>query len=432
LELNEKAEYYLNELESKYEELQDEALRPNTVSYNACLSSFSKADSKKEAQRCEAILHRMQERGDDEFLRPDSFTMTNVISAWAHSNNPERAENILNAMQSMYEQGDEAMKPSVVSFGSVLHSWARQGNISRAEAIVDHMEQLMNIEGYEEMRPNTVIYNILINCHAKSREPDAIEKAEAILAKMNKFKCEGYTCASPTSVTYNSVLSTIQYCGGDNYIKAKDLLQQMEEMSSNDPSIRLEAITFTAFLRILARSKLPKKALLAERILSRMEQDLENVRLRPNNFTYDAVLQVCKSPASKDHQIRRHALLLAVKVFTKMQEMPHIKPTSYTYAEFFSVIGNLTGGNELIKLLERSFDDCCKAGVLDDKILNILVRIAPANTLRNLLRTEHVVTSVSKLPKSWSRNSKYSVSKKTERITERSVHNTGRSRIRNY
>ena len=269
--LSQKAEFYLDELDRKYKELQNEELRPNNVSYNTCLSSFAKADNEKDAQRCEQILRRMQD-SDDEYLRPDSFTMTNVISAWAHSNNPERAEEILNTMQSLYEQGDEALKPTIVSFGAVLNAWARQGNILRAEAIVNHMEELMDVEGYEEMRPNTVIYNILINCHAKSREREAVEKTEAILAKMNKFK----GIASPTTVTYNSMLSALHYSAGDNYVKAKELLWQMEEASKNDPSIQLETITFTTFFRILAKSKVSQKSMIAEGILDRMEKDLDD------------------------------------------------------------------------------------------------------------------------------------------------------------
>ncbi len=432
MQWNEKAELYLNELESKYAELQDEALRPNTISYNACLSSFSRAKNEKDARRCEGILKRMQERSDGEYLRPDSFTMTNVISTWGHCGNPERAENVLNTMQSLYEQGDMTMKPTVVSFGSVINSWAQKGKVERAQAIVDHMEQLMDVEGYEEMRPNTVIYNTLINCYAKSKRPDSVTKVQDILAKMNKSKSEGHLFATPTTTTYNSVLATFLHCGGDNYGKAKDLLKKMEEVSNEDSSIELTAVTYTTFLRILANSKVTKKTLIAEGILERMEKgNLENAKLRPNNFTYDATLQVCKKSASQDYRVRRHALLLAVKTLTKMQELNYIKPTSYTYAEFFSAIGALTAGDELVKLLDRTFNDCCKAGVLDNRILKIIARMLPEKTFQSLLKAESTgVSSISELPKSWSRNSRNSVSKSSERVTERSVHNSGRHKIR--
>ena len=433
LQDNKKAEHYLNELIQKYDAIGDEALRPNTVSFNACLSSFSRAKTQEEAQRCETIFHQMQERAcsEDNDLRPDAFTMTNIIAAWGNSNNPERAEALLNKMQTLYEQGDDEMKPTTVSFGSVLHAWSRRGDVSRAEAIVAHMEKLMNVEGNEEMRPNTVIYNTLINCHAKSRKPDAAQKAEIIFAKMKQFKRDGILSSSPSIITYNTILSALHSDSRNNYTKAKDILREMEEESTIDPSIRPETITFTTFLKILAGANEPKKSLIAEGIINRMEENLDDLKLRPNNLTYDAVLKVCKFPVSKSNKVRRHAFVLAIKTLSMMQKLPHIKATSFTYAEFFSVIGRLKSNDEeYCKLVEKSFESCCEAGVLNDRILGILINTTPQNLLKKLFRTEHVVKSVSMLPPNWSYNSKYGISNESERVQERSIHNTGRSRIK--
>lgn len=429
-----KAEYYLDELERKYQELEYECLRPNTICFNSCLSSFSKASSQEEALRAESILQRMQERSDGTFLKPDSFTLTNVISAWANSNNPERAEAILNTMQTMYENGDISMKPTTVSFGAVLHAWARAGNIDRAEKIVEHMESLMHLEGFEETRPNAVIYNILINCYARCGSPTATKKAQSILDKMRKYKDAGYDLASPNIITYNSILSVLHGSGGNSYQKACKILREIETANTLDPTMSPTNVTYTTFLRILAKSRVPNKSIIAERIVTHMETNPENQKLFPNNLTYDAVLKVCGSLPTTDPSLHRHALVLAVKTLTKMQQLPHIVPTSFTYKEFFTTLSRLTNGEELLKLVERSFDDCIKAGVLDDKILGVLINITPERFLQKLLHLDTTINlqsiSIQDLPQSWSCNARRSITMKSQRTTEQIIHNTGRRKIK--
>lgn len=427
----EKAEFYLNELERKYNELHHESLRPNIICYNTCLSSFSRASKEAEALRAEALLHRMTHEAG---LSPDSFSMTNVISAWSNSNNPDRAENVLNTMQSLYEGGNVSMKPTTVSFGAVLQGYARAGDVKRAEAIVEHMETLMHTDGFGEMRPNSVIFNILINTHARSKAPGAADKVLSILDKMKKYRQEGHNEASPNTITYNSVLTALASSRSDEFEKAKGLLQEMEEAKETlDGSIFPNNITYSTFLRILAQSNnVPKKTLIAESIISEMEKCQDNPKLRPNNFTYDAVLKVCGRPSSNDPQIRRHALILAVKTLTKMQNLPYIQNTSYSYGGFYSALAKLTSGQEYAKLLKKSFSDCCEAGVLDEKVLQILIRTAPHNELKSLFNTNVGIRELSTrdLPQSWSRSSEDGVTTRSQRSTERTTHSTGRSKIR--
>jgi pentatricopeptide repeat protein len=426
---HEKAEYYLDELERKYNQLQVESLRPNVICYNACLSSFSKATTKDEALRAEALLHRMTHQSG---LSPDSFSMTNVISAWSNSNHPERAEHVLNTMQSIYEDGNEAMKPTTVSFGAVLQGFARAGDTKRAEAIVEHMEKLMNTDGYGEMRPNTVIYNILINAYARSRAPGAIDKVLLILDKMKKYREEGHSDTNPTIITYNSILSAFASSRSDEYERAKNLLQELEEAKRSEESISPNSITYTTFLKILTTSRVPKKTLIAESIISVMEKDLDNPKLRPNNFTYDAVIKLCGRPSSNDAKLRRHALILAVKTLTKIQDLPHIQETPYSYGAFFSTLAKLTSGQEYAILLEKSFRDCCIAGVLDERVLDNLIRTAPRNIVQPLLSTTVSLREITlkDLPQSWSRTSRGSITTRSQRSTERSTHNTGRTKIK--
>jgi hypothetical protein len=193
-------------------------------------------------------------------------------------------------------------------------------------------------------------------------------------------------------------------------------------------------VTYTTFLRILAKSRVPNKSIIAERIVTHMETNPENQKLFPNNLTYDAVLKVCGSLPTTDPSLHRHALVLAVKTLTKMQQLPHIVPTSFTYKEFFTTLSRLTNGEELLKLVERSFDDCIKAGVLDDKILGVLINITPERFLQKLLHLDTTINlqsiSIQDLPQSWSCNARRSITMKSQRTTEQIIHNTGRRKIK--
>jgi hypothetical protein len=280
------------------------------------------------------------------------------------------------------------------------------------------------------MRPNGVIYNTLINAHARSRKEGSVEKVEAILAKMNNFKSQGFTDTGPTKITYNSILSTYQKSREDVYEKARLLLQEIEEKKQQ---IQPDCVTYTTFLNILVRSKEPKKALIAESILKTMEKNPDDSKLRPNNFTYDAVLRICGSPSSNDRQQLRQYLILAVNTLTKAQKSQFVTPTPLTYGAFFLAIAKLSSGQEHAKLLEKSLSDCCEVGVIDTKVLEILIRTTPAPLLQKLLNVNKPPSQVNitDLPAEWSRNSKQGLpTGASQRASVRVVHNTGRQRIR--
>lgn len=423
------AVHYLNELLDKYSTLSHHSLKPSAVCYNACLHAFNKASIEEEAKKAEEILDLMI---NDIYVEPDSFSMTNVISAWANCNNPERAEAILNNMQAIYEEGNQNMKPTTVSFGAVLNAFARTGNATRAKDIVDHMEELQDNEGFEEMKPNSVIYNTLINAFAKSKEDSALENALTVLNKMKNLRENGSTTVAPTTVTYNSILSTCLSTKTGEYDIARKIFQEMELSKLQCDDIAPTTVTYTIFLRILAKANVPKKSFIAEQIMNTMESD-GNEKTQPNNFTYDALIKLCGRPSSKDVETRRHCLTLALRTLSKMQEMDHIQPTSFTYGAFLSTVSKLSKGKQFESILKKVFQDCCEDGVLNDSILNLLPRIVKPNVLADILQIDrnriHGV-STKDLPESWSRNAENKVTKRGQRAVSRSVHNTGRSKIK--
>lgn len=422
----------LNDLQSRYDISKDPDLMPNTVTFNSTLSAFSKASNKHDVKQAESIVEQMEELYNQGYndVKPDSFTLTNLISCYAYSNmkgSAERAEEILQQMQEMYdEHGDKSMKPTKASFGAVLNAWAREGNAQRAQAIVDHMETLQDSYG-EEMSANHVIYNTLINSWSKSGSVESGKKAQEILTKMQELCENGKKEVCPSRITYNSVLAAYHKSGDKHtFTKANKILQQME--NSEDPSILPDVVTYTTFLNIVSKWKNNLKIDTAEEVLEKMMKR----GIIPNNFTYDAVLRTCVMANPRARQVRRKALVLAVKTLNTMQQSSQIIPTSYTYSLFFSAISKLSDGNEQKKLLHHTFQDCCKEGLVTDSILDGLKQKFEPTLIKNILFPSGNVKEISiqNLPEDWSRHSHQKLPTATsQRQTVRSQHHTGRRKV---
>jgi len=166
-----------------------------------------------------------------------------------------------------------------------------------------------------------------------------------------------------------------------------------------------------------------------------VEQILEKMKvkkLKPNNFTYDAVLRTCVQVQSRDRHQRRKALILSVKTLGEVQDSPHVTPTSYTYSLFFSSLSKFSSHEEQQRLLTRSLQDCCKAGLLNESILNLLRQKFPSQLIQSILSPSGTSNKmcIQNLPKEWSRNSHQKLPSTTsQRQNERTQHHTGRRKI---
>ncbi len=424
----------LNELRRRHDETKDPDLMPNNITFNAALSVLAKGSNTNDIHEAKTILQQMEQLHYEGYsdIKPDAFTMTNMISCYAHSKvdgAAEQAEEMLQHMQELYDQhGDHSMRPNIASFGAVLNAWAREGNAERAQAIVDHMESLQ--DEYEELSANTVIYNTLINSWAKSGSNEAGCKAADILEKMQTLYKNGNKEVKPTRITYNSVMSAYHKSGHkDAFIRSKQLLDQMEV--EEDTSIHPDVVTYTTFLNIASKfGNSSVKIDAVEQVWAKLRNK------KPNNFFCDAILRVCIYTNTGDTQIRRKALVLSLKALTLIQESPQIVPTSYSYSLFFSALSKHSSGTEQHKLLNRTLQDCCKAGLLTDSILHQLMRSFDAQLIRRILLpnnttdSKDILISIKSLPREWSSNAKNELpSGASQRTTRRAQHNTGRKKI---
>jgi pentatricopeptide repeat protein len=218
---------------------------PDIVTYNSCLSALANSGKAREA---EEIVQRMVDRCSNAenplAPRPDTITYSTLIHGWAKSDDeeaPARAEQILENMERLHQEGDENVTPTAFGVNACMHAWAKRGNIDRAEVILHRLEDLALDGGRPELKPDSVSYNTVITFLAISNRPESAERIESIMSRMSALDVK------PCVITLNALI--------------------------------------TAF----ARQRTPWGADEAERILTMMETNDEDF-VSPNGFSYSLVI----------------------------------------------------------------------------------------------------------------------------------------------
>jgi hypothetical protein len=218
----ESVERVLKKMETLYEETLDMDVRPNKISYVTAIDAFGRKCKDKAASRAQATVDRMMRLyalgiGYD---RPTRIVFNALINAWSRSNESNaaaNAEKIFRWMEAQYRAGDAYVKPDEVTLCGVLNAWAnhaQDGGARRAQEILDHTESL----SWEDRGfANSIIcHNIIIKAWGRSREPEAVQRAEEILIRREEGYRQDKNNVRPDVTTYSSVINCCAYYSGDS------------------------------------------------------------------------------------------------------------------------------------------------------------------------------------------------------------------------
>ena len=181
----EKAESIMNIIEVK--QLSD------AISYNTMISILAKCTLPEAPERAEYWLRRLMTQYDstgEERFEPDVCSFNSVIHAYANSIDSRRtssmistknlmyaqkAEELLEEMDRLYQSGMESVQPDVVSYSAVINAYARATSrenklcAKRAVEVLEGIEKDFNKKG--GVRPNkrtyssvSDLYLIHVNC----------------------------------------------------------------------------------------------------------------------------------------------------------------------------------------------------------------------------------------------------------------------------
>jgi pentatricopeptide repeat protein len=167
-----KAEELFEELVELYESAGVVEAKPHAVNYNALISAWANCPEQGSAERAEQVLERMEElyQAGDTTVKPTTVSFNAVIDAYAKSleeeGAAEKALDILRHMDDLYKTGQNVnARPNVRSFNSVINAWAKSGledGERRAQDTLDLMTKLYE-QGNEEVRPDVHSFCSVIN-----------------------------------------------------------------------------------------------------------------------------------------------------------------------------------------------------------------------------------------------------------------------------
>jgi hypothetical protein len=229
----ERVDQLLRTMEEMYEQTLEPDVRPNKITYVTAIDAICRNCPKdKTGSKAQEIVDRMMRLyskgiGHD---RPTRIVLNALLNAWSRSTEPNaasKAEQIFQWMETQYRAGDDFVKPDEVSLCCVLNAWANTaqqdpGAALRAQQILDYTESLTVEE--RGFCHSIICHNIVIKAWGRSRSPDSVQRAEAIL---NSLEEKGYNVnknnhgerQNPQSIrpdvtTYSSVINCCAYYVG--------------------------------------------------------------------------------------------------------------------------------------------------------------------------------------------------------------------------
>lgn len=388
---------------------ENELIAPDTYSYNTVLKALANSNEKGSVYKAMQVLNQMVQMSANGNLKakPDGVSYNTVILAIANHRNRgsgKAAERILQRMEKQYSSGDTSSKPTSTTFTSLIKAWTSdRGGTRRAEEIVNELKK--SKKGSKTVKPDTSIYNALLNCYAKSGERDAATRAEEIIQEMlHEYSETGNESIKPNFRTYSTVIDIYSKCQERGIEeKALGILTEMESLyKAGETHLRPNCYTYASVINCFARSKEGNKAVRSVSILEQMEEQYRsgNPRARPNIVVYNSVLNACAYTSGEQENIET-AFKIACLVFDEVRSSDYVVPTHVTYGTFIQVCGNFIPESDIRdNLVEATFKRCAQEGLVSKLVWKKIQVAASQKLLKSLQESAEKENNQGK----WSRN----------------------------
>jgi len=429
--------------EAVIERIMKSDLHLTTTMMNAILGAYVNMGTLEGAKEATAILRRMEYTRNfgGGAIKPNVYSYSLAIAAWAKCKSLDaamNAEQILIGLIESYEKvstnhsdmsGAEELRPNSVVFNSVIDAWANSGSpISgeKAEELLGKMEDYSKIDDHLDVRPDTITFNTCIKAWCNSNDVNAPQKAEELLKKLETNpeypKRNGTLVVRPNLLSYNTVINSWAKSKElDSAARAEALLTRMLRRYKTEAfsTVRPDVVTFSCVLNALAKSKIAHKAEKCYAILESMihlyDED-GSFDAKPNVICFNTILNACAFSASSGDDEKKQALSVAVKTLKILREEQYARPDAVSYGMFLKCCANLMPfGNARKSMSESIFATCCKEGLVGGIVLDEIKRCIQSTDFLSLLarcgyKRKGSVMSVNlgHLPPKWTVNVKRS------------------------
>lgn len=245
------------------------------ISLNLNLDAMAQSGAAPRAQELLQRIHALYQEGYYE-VSPDTVSYNSVLKAWKEENNPEKAYELL---QDMLLHQTEEIQVDVISLNTVILAFAKTGNYPQAEELLRQMQERDDLPD-----PDIVTFNSLLYAFSVSPDPSAAVQAENLLKEMMSPRCD----VAVDTTSFNTVIFAWSQVANSEDLsparRAQQLLEHIEQLSAaGNSNVDPDVYSYTTVIQAWARSG---QSVRAQKILDRMTAR----GLVPNRFTYTAVM----------------------------------------------------------------------------------------------------------------------------------------------
>jgi hypothetical protein len=299
----ERCEGILVEMQDQYQRDGDAHVQPNLDSFKAVLLAWrqqagQEAHAPHRAQRILEWMVRLYTNGQNDLVVPDAECFQTVLQAWARSNHRDATQNTeasLVTMERLYKAtGLETLKPTTVCYNAVLAAWAKsneEGAPNRAASVLRFMESSCDVE------PNMASYSTVIGALARTNDPKDAKTAETLLKHVEAGYRAGNGNLEVDTILYNCVIGCLAKSNANgSYRRARAVLDRQIQLYSDFgcANCRPDVYTFTSVIGACAvetreRSKAFRVAVATFQQLRNHQEEFAT----PNHVTYGSMLKCC-------------------------------------------------------------------------------------------------------------------------------------------
>lgn len=286
------------------------ACSPTTVTYNSVMSAYAKSHAPDAPDHAEALLSEMEQLSEEDAslnVHPDKMSFATVLSAWARSGRKDavaRATTLFQHLKDKVKAGQDHLWPDAVAYNELLQTLVAAKRVEDADAMLREFCD-ESISWQALAKPDNYSFSIVLTGWAKSQDPNAVGKAEALFQRMLDLYNE--IDLKPNTVTLNALITVLANSRQQGAAqKALHYLNMMKDSLDYPP----DSTSYNTVVSALANSREYGAPDMAELLLKEMQA---SDSCHPTRTTYNAVINAWSMSKHRDARSKAMALLKDMK-----------------------------------------------------------------------------------------------------------------------
>lgn len=365
-------------------------LRPTPLTYTAAIQAWGKSNNPLRAQ---SLLEEMEEQAKlgEETLLPDRYVYTAAIRAWVDSDHPESLNNafsLLRTMENLDERGRKNIAPSIVTYNNIVFALTKHGDLSTAHEVLRLLHKHP-----DDIRPDSITYSTIIQAHA-SQSSGSMKVAKELLTEMEDLFDSGNLNENPSPFLYASVIRAhAKSTSGSTTEDAEAMLWHLQNrFSSNKCKEGPNTAVVNSVIFVWLRSR---EANSPERIQSLINwMDVNTTRgfnhLKPNLYTFNLLMEAWAFS-------RRKVAFHKIKELHEKLAKYELSPDAWSFTHLLNSIkhsSSIDKSGSALAILRSMTNAGCHPNIQIFRVLLEICTFPGCNTARSQKLLQHTVKEV--------------------------------------